>query len=92
MTRLSPFDTRALCAVLVLLAASVLPASAQQTTRGTFALTNARIETVANGTIERGTVLIRDGLIAEVGANVRLPDTLDAVIDCTDHTIYPGMI
>ncbi|MEM1269689.1 MAG: amidohydrolase family protein, partial [Bacteroidota bacterium] len=36
--------------------------------------------------------LIRDGLIAEVGANVRLPDTLDAVIDCTDHTIYPGMI
>ena len=37
------------------------------------ALTNARIVTAPGKTIEKGTVLIRDGLIAEVGADVVIP-------------------
>ena len=58
---------------------------------GTYAITNARIETVTNGTIERGTVVIRDGAIEAVGADVATP--ADAVvIDASGLTVYPGMI
>ena len=56
-----------------------------------WALTNARIETVGRGTIEKGTIVIRDGLIAAVGANVAVPP--DArVVDLTGRTVYPGII
>jgi len=56
---------------------------------GTFALTNATIETITNGTI-KGTVLIRDGKIAGVG-NVQVPSDAKT-IDCSGLYIYPGMI
>src|SRR5437763_16293685 len=56
-----------------------------------YAITNARIVTVSGPTIERGTVVIRDGLIASVGASVAAPP--DArVIDGTGLTVYPGII
>lgn len=56
-----------------------------------WALTNARIETVGRGTIDKGTIVIRDGLIAAVGANVAVPP--DArVVDLTGRTVYPGII
>jgi len=58
---------------------------------GNFALTNATIETVANGTIQNGTILIADGKIAEVGTNVSIPANTK-MIDCSGHSIYPGMI
>ena len=49
----------------------------------TWALTNARIETVTRGVIERGTIVIRDGLIVAVGADVTAP--ADArVVDLND--------
>ena len=82
----------ALFALFLFLVGSV--ASAQdgyiRTYKGTFALTNARIETVTNGAIENGTVIIRDGNIEAVG-NVVPPSDAE-VIDCTGMTIYPGMI
>ncbi len=62
-----------------------------RTYTGTFALTNARIETITNGTIENGTVVLRDGTIEAVGANVVAPADAE-VIDCAGLTIYPGMI
>lgn len=58
---------------------------------GTYALTNAKIETITNGTIESGTIIITDGKIAEVGANVPVPQGAKT-IDCSGMTIYPGMI
>lgn len=58
---------------------------------GTFALTNATIETVTNGTIQNGTVVISDGLITEVGTNVNVPSGA-TTINCQGLTIYPGMI
>jgi hypothetical protein len=74
--------------------ALVVPRAAQSQARasgGTWALTNVRIETVTKGTIEKGTVVIRDGLIEAVGANVTPPG--DArVVDLTGRTIYPGFI
>ena len=58
---------------------------------GTWALTNARIETVTKGTIEKGTIVIRDGIIEAVGANVTPPG--DArVVDLAGRTVYPGFI
>jgi len=82
------------CSLLLtflLLTATV--ASAQKTPGrdGTFALTNARIVTVTNGTIDNGTLVIEDGRIAAVGADVAVPADAE-VIDCTDLSIYPGLI
>jgi imidazolonepropionase-like amidohydrolase len=57
----------------------------------TYAITNARIVTVSGPTIERGTVIIRNGLIAAVGENVNAP--ADArPIDGAGLTVYPGVI
>jgi imidazolonepropionase-like amidohydrolase len=57
----------------------------------TYAITNARIVTVSGPVIERGTVVVRDGLIIAVGAAVTAPS--DArLIDGTGHTVYPGII
>ena len=59
--------------------------------RGTFALTNARIETVTNGVIENGTLVIRNDEIIAIGSNVEIPEDAE-VIDLNGQTIYPGMI
>jgi imidazolonepropionase-like amidohydrolase len=65
--------------------------SAQRSAIDTYAITNTRIVPVSGATIERGTVVIRNGLIAAVGANVTAPP--DArVIDGTGLTVYPGLI
>src|SRR6186997_2433203 len=65
--------------------------NAQRSAIDTYAITNARIVTVSGPVIERGTVVIRNGLIAAVGANVNAPP--DArVIDGTGLTVYPGLI
>ncbi|HEX7333230.1 MAG TPA: amidohydrolase family protein [Pyrinomonadaceae bacterium] len=65
--------------------------NAQRSAIDTYAITNARIVTVSGPVIERGTVVIRNGLIAAAGANVNAPP--DArVIDGTGLTVYPGLI
>ena len=56
-----------------------------------FALTNAKIYTVTNGVIEKGTIVIENGVIAAVGANVDIPSDAQ-VIDYEGQEIYPGMI
>ncbi len=56
-----------------------------------YAITNARIVTGAGPAIERGTVVIANGLIAAVGRNVQLPPEA-WVIDGQGLTVYPGLI
>ncbi len=64
---------------------------AQRNAVDTYAITNARIVTASGPAIERGTVVIRDGLITAVGANVTAPP--DArIIDGTGLTVFPGLI
>lgn len=58
---------------------------------GTFALTNATIETVTKGTIANGTVVISNGKITAVGTNISVPQGAE-VINCNGMKIYPGMI
>ena len=56
-----------------------------------YAITNARIVPVAGPVIEKGTVVVRNGLIAAVGAATQAP--ADArVIDGSGLTVYPGLI
>lgn len=57
----------------------------------TYAITGARIITVSGPAIERGTIVIRNGLIAAVGPNTNAP--ADArMIDGAGLTVYPGLI
>src|SRR5690349_398937 len=59
--------------------------------RGTYAIRNARIVTVSGPDIENGTVVIRDGKIEAVGANVSVPSGAQT-IDGRGLSVYPGMI
>lgn len=79
-----------LVVALSLLSVSLIYAQ-QRSAIDTYAITNARIVTVSGATINRGTVVVRDGLIAAVGANVNAPP--DArIIDGAGLTVYPGLI
>jgi imidazolonepropionase-like amidohydrolase len=89
----------ALLALVGLSLASPLPAQigragAERAAPTVYAITNARIVTAAPqgaGTIERGTIVIRNGVIQAVGASV--PTPADArVIDGNGLTVYPGLI
>lgn len=80
-----------LVALLSFICATDWRGNAQRNAVDTYAITNARIVPVSGATIERGTVVIRNGLIAAVGANVAAP--ADArVIDGNGLTVYPGLI
>lgn len=59
--------------------------------QGTFALINATVETVTKGTIQNGTVIIRQGKIEAVGTSVTIPGDAET-IDCTGLWVFPGMI
>jgi imidazolonepropionase-like amidohydrolase len=55
------------------------------------AIHNARVVPVSGPVIERGTVIVRNGLIEAVGADVNIP--ADAwVIEGAGLTVYPGLI
>ncbi|HVG22122.1 MAG TPA: amidohydrolase family protein [Blastocatellia bacterium] len=53
---------------------------------------NATVMTASHGTIKNGSILIRNGKIAEVGANVRARDANARVIDATGKWVTPGII
>ena len=52
---------------------------------------NATILTVSHGTIERGSILIKDGKIAEVGPSIKAPKDAQ-VIDAGGQFVIPGII
>ena len=52
---------------------------------------NATIMTVSHGTIEHGSILIKDGKIAEVGQSVKAPAGAQ-VIDANGQYVIPGII
>ena len=75
---------------LALLAGLAGPAAAQIAAPVT-AIRNATILTVAKGTIDKGTIVIRNGRIAAVGANVDVPRGA-TVIDAAGLFVMPGII
>jgi imidazolonepropionase-like amidohydrolase len=69
---------------------SSLNVSAQSQPSSVIALTHAKIFTLSGSPIEDGTLIIRDGKIAAVGANVEVPAGAQ-VIDAKGLQIYPGL-
>ncbi len=75
---------------LVLTLALSAAVFAQPASRG-YAIRNVKIHTLTGPAIERGTVVIRGGKIAGVGANVAAPAGAQ-VIDARGLEVYPGLI
>jgi imidazolonepropionase-like amidohydrolase len=87
----TPTSPRFLCFFGLLCLFCFLPsASAQSQAPSTYAITHAKIITLAGNTIDDGTVVIRDGKIAAVGANVGVPASAQ-VIDAKGLQVYPGL-
>src|SRR5437773_721831 len=64
---------------------------AQSRTRSLYAIREAKIYTVSGPMIPRGTVIIRNGLIEAVGADIPVPVEA-TVIPGAGLTVYPGII
>jgi imidazolonepropionase-like amidohydrolase len=75
---------------LVLAASLAIPAWPQSSTTSTYAIKGGKVFTLAGPAIENGTVIIRDGKIAAVGANIAIPQGAQ-IIDATGLEVYPGM-
>jgi imidazolonepropionase-like amidohydrolase len=75
----------------VALGATVVARAARPAADDAWAIVNARIVPVSGAPIERGTVLIRNGLVEAVGPAVQTPP--DArVLDAAGMTVYPGLV
>jgi imidazolonepropionase-like amidohydrolase len=76
-----------LCAwTVVALVGLTSAASAQQT----VAIRDARIVTVSGPVIEKGTIVMRNGVIVDVGSAVAVPAGAN-VVNGTGLTVYPGL-
>lgn len=81
----------AACSIAWAVENTIPPAGIREHTPSIHALTNARIVNPAGPVIERGTIVIRDGIITAIGAGVAAP--ADArVWDLNGKTVYPGFI
>lgn len=74
--------------VFLMLAAAAAPAASAQ---GLIAIKDGKVLTITRGIVEPGTVLIRDGKIEAVGANLPIPPEA-RVIDARGLWVYPGLI
>ena len=63
---------------------------AQATKTQSYAIKGGKVYTLAGAPIENGIVVIRDGKIVAVGANVAIPAEAQ-IIDATGLEVYPGM-
>lgn len=89
MRRVSPGARRSRFAVAVTLLAAC--ASLQAEVPSAIAIKDARVVTVSGEDLPKATVLLRDGLIQDVGAGIAIPR--DAwVIEGAGLTVYPGFI
>ena len=77
--------------VSVIAALVVMFAMAGSATAQTVAITGGKVYPVSGPPIENGTVLVRDGKIVAVGANVSVPNGATR-IDATGKWVTPGLI
>ena len=80
-------NLRRLVAICIFLAAPALFADAP----GVYAITGGTVHPASGPEIANGVVIIRDGLIAAVGANVAIPRDA-TTIDVKGAHVYPGLI
>ncbi len=81
---------RAVLAAATLLLASLAAPMRAQDNRPT-AFTNARILTLKGAAIERGTLVVKNGKIVAVGADVAAPAGA-RIVDCDGGTLMPGLV
>jgi imidazolonepropionase-like amidohydrolase len=87
-----PFKPSLICAVTVALAAASAPSVGQAPRRAAVvAIRGATLLTVTRGTIANGTIVLRDGKIAALGANVDVPAGAE-VVDASGKFVSPGLI
>jgi imidazolonepropionase-like amidohydrolase len=96
MERLKFGAKHLVCFTLLTLPAALLAHAAESSAVGADApsvivIQNATILTVSHGTIERASILIKDGKIAEVGASVKAPKDAQ-VIDAAGQFVIPGIV
>ncbi|HKV28353.1 MAG TPA: amidohydrolase family protein [Candidatus Acidoferrales bacterium] len=78
--------------ITILTVAALVPLTAHaQDDSNTTVIKNATILTITHGRIEHGSIVIRDGKIADVGADVQSPAGAK-VIDGTGFYVMPGII
>lgn len=79
-------------AALAFLCAGLISSAAwsQAAKPSAYAIKGGKVFTLAGAPIEHGTVVIRDGKIVAVGADVAIPADAQ-VIDATGLEVYPGM-
>jgi imidazolonepropionase-like amidohydrolase len=85
---------RMLLALILLFAFAPLCIRAQgysAQTNTAILIQNATILTITHGNIEHGSILIRDGKIAAIGADVKAPEGA-TVIDAKGQYVMPGII
>jgi len=76
---------------LVAFAVLLIPLFAHADAPGIYAITGGTVHTVSGTPVPNGTVVIRDGLIESVGANVPIPPDA-TIIDVAGSHVYPGLI
>ncbi|MGM0545152.1 MAG: amidohydrolase family protein [Bacteroidota bacterium] len=79
----------ATCLMVFVLGMSAEAQITEKAEYGKFAITNATVHTVTNGTIENGTVLINGEKIAAVGTDVDIPGEYKK-LDADGKEVYPG--
>jgi imidazolonepropionase-like amidohydrolase len=90
-----PAKIRIRTAMLCLLCSFMLPLFARAANppdaQPVILIENATILTVSHGTIEKGSILIKDGKIAEVGKSIKAPKDAQ-VFDAAGQFVIPGII
>lgn len=76
---------------LVILFSTLVPLAAFAQAPGVYAITGGTVHPASGPEIANGVVVIRDGLIEAVGANVAIPPDA-AIIDVKGSHVYPGLI
>ncbi len=77
--------------VLMVSAIFIARTSSAQPQGEAYAIRGGTIVTVTGAVIQKGTVVVRNGLIQAVGADISVP--ADArIVDATGMTVYPGLI
>ena len=90
MKRLNKTFFAFLLALLPMMAMAQIDGEFIKPRTGKFLLQNATVVTITKGVLNNTSVLVEDGKIKQIGANISADGA--EVIDCNGMFIYPGMI
>jgi imidazolonepropionase-like amidohydrolase len=88
---LKRWRTAVVCLLCLFALPCLTPAASPPDAPPVILIQNATILTVSHGTIEHGSILIKDGKIAEVGTSIKAPKDAQ-VFDAAGQFVIPGII